>query len=418
MGITRVVITGLGTINPLGNSVEAFWDGLKNGQSGIDNITRFDARDLPCQIAGEVKDFIPSDYLDRKTARRLPRATQLAVAATYQAIQDAGLPLTIPEPERTGVIFGTTVAGVEHILAAEDTVKSEGYRRLNPFQVPSGIPNMPAAQIAIEFQCVGPNNTVSTACAAGTQAIGEGAELIRRGAADIVIAGGTEAIVAQVVISAFSVMRAIPFNYNDNPHLASRPFDINREGFVLSEGSAALILENLDHALARGASIYAEVLGHASSSDGYHIAAIKSDGLGPVRAMRWALEDARVQPNEVDYINAHGTSTPMNDAIETLAIKNVFGDHASNLAISSIKSMIGHSMGAAGALEGVATTLTIKNGLIPPTINYTDPDPDCDLFYTPNEAILRKVNVALSNSFGLGGQNACLVLKRYDEQEF
>lgn len=418
MGITRVVITGLGTINPLGNSVEAFWDGLKNGQSGIDNITRFDARDLPCQIAGEVKDFIPSDYLDRKTARRLPRATQLAVAATYQAIQDAGLPLTIPEPERTGVIFGTTVAGVEHILAAEDTVKSEGYRRLNPFQVPSGIPNMPAAQIAIEFQCVGPNNTVSTACAAGTQAIGEGAELIRRGAADIVIAGGTEAIVAQVVISAFSVMRAIPFNYNDNPHLASRPFDINREGFVLSEGSAALILENLDHALARGASIYAEVLGHASSSDGYHIAAIKSDGLGPVRAMRWALEDARVQPNEVDYINAHGTSTPMNDAIETLAIKNVFGDHASNLAISSIKSMIGHSMGAAGALEGVATTLTIKNGLIPPTINYTDPDPDCDLFYTPNEAILRKVDVALSNSFGLGGQNACLVLKRYDEQEF
>lgn len=414
MSHPRVVITGLGTVNPLGNSVVTFWEGLTSGRSGISNITRFDASDLPCQIAGEVKDFNPNNYLDRKTARRLPRATQLAVAAAYQAIEDAGLPHRIPDPERTGVIFGTAVAGVEHILAAEETVQSEGYSRLNPFQVPSGIPNMPAAQIAIEFQCLGPNNTIATACAAGTQAVGEGAELIKRGAADVVLTGGTEAIVAKVVISAFSVMRAIPFNYNHNPHLASRPFDVNREGFVLSEGSAALVLENLDHALARGASIYAEVLGHASSSDGYHIAAIKSDGLGPIRAMQWALEDAKLQPNEVDYINAHGTSTSMNDAIETLAIKKVFGDHAPNLVISSIKSMIGHSMGAAGALEAVATTLSICNDLIPPTINYTDPDPDCDLFYTPNQALNKKVNVALSNSFGLGGQNACLALKAYE----
>jgi beta-ketoacyl-acyl-carrier-protein synthase II len=414
MSRPRVVITGLGTVNPLGNSTEAFWEGLINGQSGIGNITRFDASELPCQIAGEVKDFNPVDYFDRKTARRLPRATQLAVAATHQALEDAGLLQTSLEAERTGVVFGTAVAGVEHILDAEDTVKSVGYNRLNPFQVPSGIPNMPAAQIAIEFQCLGPNNTVATACAAGTQAVGEGAELIKRGAADVVITGGTEAIVAKVVISAFSVMRAIPFNYNDNPQFASRPFDLNREGFVLSEGSAALILENLDHAIARGATIYAEVLGHASSSDGYHIAAIKSDGLGPMRAMHWALEDSNIQPEDVDYINAHGTSTPMNDAIETLAIKKVFGDHASNLAVSSIKSMIGHSMGAAGALEAVATTLTIKNGVIPPTINYTNPDPECDLFYTPNEKLHRKVNVALSNSFGLGGQNACLVLKDYE----
>ena len=319
----------------------------------------------------------------------------------------------MPEPERSGVILGTAVAGVEHILSADHKVKSAGYSRLNPFQVPSGIPNMPAAQIAIEFQCLGPNNTTATACAAGTQAIGEGAELIRRGAADVVITGGTEAIVQEVVISAFSVMRAIPFNYNDNPHLASRPFDINREGFVLSEGSAVLVLESLDHALTRGANIYAEVIGHASSSDGYHIAAIKSDGLGPIRAMRWALEDAGLQPSEVDYINAHGTSTPLNDAIETLAIKKVFGDHAPNLAISSTKSMIGHSMGAAGALEAVAVTLSICNDLIPPTINYTDPDPECDLFYTPNEALHKKVDVALSNSFGLGGQNACLAIKEY-----
>lgn len=413
MSQNRVVITGLGTVNPLGNSVESFWEGLTNGRSGIGNITRFDASDLPCQIAGEVKDFNPNDYLDRKTARRLPRATQLAVAATRQALEDAGLQHTLPEPERTGVVLGTAVAGVEHILDAEDTVKSEGYSRLNPFQVPSGIPNMPAAQIAIEFQCLGPNNTIATACAAGTQAVGEGAELIKRGAADVVITGGTEAIVAKVVISAFSVMRAIPFNYNNNPHLASRPFDLNREGFVLSEGSAALILESLDHALARGASIYAEVLGYASSSDGYHIAAIKSDGLGPTRAMQWALENSNLQPEDIDYINAHGTSTTMNDAIETLAIKKVFGDHAPALVISSIKSMIGHSMGAAGALEAVATTLTICNDLIPPTINYTDPDPDCDLFYAPNEALYKEVNIALSNSFGLGGQNACLALKVY-----
>ena len=413
MSRPRVVITGLGTVNPLGNSIEIYWEGLKNGKSGIGKITRFDASELPCQIAGEVQDFNPTDYLDRKTARRLPRATQLAIAATSQAIQDAGLPHTMPEPERSGVILGTAVAGVEHILSADHKVKSAGYSRLNPFQVPSGIPNMPAAQIAIEFQCLGPNNTTATACAAGTQAIGEGAELIRRGAADVVITGGTEAIVQEVVISAFSVMRAIPFNYNDNPHLASRPFDINREGFVLSEGSAVLVLESLDHALTRGANIYAEVIGHASSSDGYHIAAIKSDGLGPIRAMRWALDDAGLQPSEVDYINAHGTSTPLNDAIETLAIKKVFGDHAPNLAISSTKSMIGHSMGAAGALEAVAVTLSICNDLIPPTINYTDPDPECDLFYTPNEALHKKVDVALSNSFGLGGQNACLAIKEY-----
>jgi beta-ketoacyl-acyl-carrier-protein synthase II len=409
----RVVITGLGTVNPLGNSVTTFWEALINGKSGIGKITRFDASELPCQIAGEVRDLNPTDYLDRKTARRLPRATILAIAATSQAIQDAGFPHSLPDPERTGVLFGTAIAGFEHILSADQKVKSAGYSRLNPFKVPSAIPNMPAAQIAIEFQCLGPNNTTATACAAGTQAVGEGAELIRRGVADVVITGGTDAIVEEVVISAFSVMRAIPFNYNDRPHLASRPFDINRAGFVLSEGSAALVIESLDHAKARGAKIYAEVIGHASSSDGYHIAAIKPDGLGPTRAMRWALEDADLQPDNVDYINAHGTSTSLNDAIETLAIKKVFGDHARSLAISSTKSMIGHSMGAAGALEAIATTLTIYNNLIPPTINYTDPDPDCDLFYTPNEALRKNVDVALSNSFGLGGQNACLALKAY-----
>jgi beta-ketoacyl-acyl-carrier-protein synthase II len=411
---TRVVITGLGTVNPLANSIEEFWQGLQAGKSGISAITRFDASELPCRIAGEVKDFDPLDYIDRKTVRRIPRSTQLAVAAAHQAIEDSGLPLTMPEPERAGVMFGTAVAGMESILNAHDVMQTQGFKRMNPYQVPSSIPNMPAFQIAKEFQCLGTNNTTATACAAGTLAVGEGTEMIRRGAVDIVIAGGTEAIVVELVIGAFSVMRALPVNYNDQPQKASRPFDTSREGFVLSEGAGALVLEELDHALERGAPIYAEVAGHASSSDGYHLAALKPDGLGPSRAMCWALQDAGVQPQEVDYINAHGTSTPLNDAVETMAIKNVFGDDAYNIPVSSTKSMIGHSMGAAGAMEAIACALTIRHDLIHPTINYETPDPECDLNYVPNEALARKVVVALSNSFGLGGQNACLVLKKYD----
>jgi len=411
---TRVVITGLGTVNPLANSIEEFWQGLQAGKSGITTITHFDASELPCRIAGEVKDFDPLDYLDRKTARRLPRSTQLAVAAAHQAIEDAGLPLTMPEPERSGVMFGTGVAGMDSILYANNVMQTQGFKRMNPYHVPSGIPNMPAFQIAKEFQCLGANNTTATACAAGTLAVGEGTEMIRRGAVDIVIAGGAEAIVVELVIAAFSVMRALPFNYNDQPQKASRPFDAGREGFVLSEGAGALVLEELDHALERGAPIYAEVAGQASSSDGYHLAALKPDGLGPSRAMRWALLDAGVQPQDVDYINAHGTSTPLNDAVETLAIKNVFGDDAYKIPVSSTKSMIGHAMGAAGAMEAIACALAIRHDLIHPTINYETPDPECDLNYVPNEALARKVDVALSNSFGLGGQNACLVLKKYD----
>jgi 3-oxoacyl-(acyl-carrier-protein) synthase len=270
---------------------------------------------------------------------------------------------------------------------------------------------VPAFLIAQEFQCLGPNNTTSTACAAGTQAVGEGAEWIRRGAADVVIAGGTEAIVFGLVMAAFSAMRALPVDFNDCPEKASRPFDALRQGFVLSEGSAALVLESLEHAQGRGARIYAEVAGHASSSDAYDLAALQPEGLGPIRAMSWALQNAGVQPEQVDYINAHGTSTPLNDKTETLAIKRVFGEAAYDVTISSTKSMVGHAMGASGAMEAVACTLAIHNGIIPPTINYENPDPECDLFYTPNQPIARKVNVALSNSFGLGGQNACLVIK-------
>jgi beta-ketoacyl-acyl-carrier-protein synthase II len=410
----RVVITGLGAITALGLSVSEYWDGLVNGRSGIRKISLFDASQMPCQIAGEVHDFDPNIYMDRKTARRMPRSSQFAVAAARQAIEDAGLAYPMSDPERVGVLVGTAVGGLDILTSAGEIMRTKGFDRIPPLHLPSGIPNIPAYLIAQEFQCLGPNNTTATACAAGTQSVGEGSEWIRRGAADIVIAGGTETIVMELVVGAFSVMRALPFDYNDHPEAASRPFDALRQGFVLSEGSAMLVLENLEHAQRRGARIYAEVLGHASSSDGYDIAALHPEGLGPSRAMRWAIQNAGIQPKDVDYINAHGTSTPLNDRIETLAIKNVFGEDAYNVTISSTKSMMGHAMGASGALEATACTLAIYNGVIPPTINYENPDPECDLFYTPNQAIQRKVDIAMSNSFGLGGQNACLVLKRFN----
>ncbi len=408
----RVVITGLGAITPLGLSVSEYWDGLIHGRSGIRKISLFDASHMPCQIAGEVLDFDPGNYMDRKTARRMPRSSQFAVAAARQAIEDAGLTYPMTDPERVGVYLGTAVGGLDTLTSAGEILRTKGFDRIPPLHLPSGIPNIPAFLIAHEFQCLGPNNTTSTACAAGTQSVGEASEWIRRGVADIVIAGGTETIVMELVVGAFSVMRALPFDFNDRPEAASRPFDALRQGFVLSEGSAILVLESLEHAQARGAHIYAEVLGHASSSDAYDIAALQPEGLGPSRAMRWAIQNAGIQPKDVDYINAHGTSTPLNDKTETLAIKNVFGDDAYNVTISSTKSMMGHAMGASGALEAIACTLAIGKGMIPPTINYENPDPECDLFYTPNQAIQRNVNIAMSNSFGLGGQNACLVLKR------
>ena len=409
----RVVITGIGTINPLGNSVQSYWDGLAAGKSGIGNITLFDPQDLPCKIAGEVKDFDPHDFVEKKEARRIPRSAQLAIAAAKEAVQDSGLDLPLENQERSGVCFATAVGGVDEIVESSHIQRYKSLKNIGPYRVPNGIPNIPAFMIARDYQCLGPNLTITTACAAGTQAVGEGAELIRRGAADIVITGGTEAIVTDLVIGAFTLMRAIPFNYNENPQEASRPFDLNREGFVLSEGASVLILEKLDNALARGANIYAEVAGHASSSDAFHMAALKPDGLGPARAIRWALADAGLNVEDVDYINAHGTSTPLNDKTETLAIKQVFGEHAFNLAVSSTKSMIGHSMGSAGAAEAVACVLAMKNSFIPPTINYDTPDPECDLDYVPNRGRAMDVEIAISNSFGLGGQNACLVLRKF-----
>jgi 3-oxoacyl-[acyl-carrier-protein] synthase II len=410
-----VVITGIGAITPLGSSVDIFWNGLLNGKSGVRKITQFDATNLPCQIAGEIPDFNPVDYLERKEARRLPRSAQIALVAAIQAVRDASLPDTMPDGERAAVVFGTALGGIDQMDEGIITLRSQGVNRVNPFTLPFTIPNLSAFLIARQFQCLGPNRTVVTACATGTQAVGEAAEIIQLGKADIVITGGTESLIKDYSIGGFCAMRALPTSFNDNPQAASRPFDANREGFVPSEGSGALVIESLEHALNRGARIYAEIIGQSSSSDAFHIAAPDPDAEGPSRTMRWALEDAGISPSDIDYINAHGTSTPLNDSTETKAIKCVFGEHAYKIPVSATKSMIGHTMGAAGALEAIVCVLTITNSIIHPTINYTTPDPDCDLDYVPNQARKQDVHYTLSNSFGLGGQNACLILKKYDD---
>jgi 3-oxoacyl-[acyl-carrier-protein] synthase II len=413
MKLKRAVITGMGAVTPLGSSIVRYWKGLINGESGVRKITQFDATDFPCQIAGEIPDFNPDEYLDRKEARRLPRSAQIALVSAIQAVQDAGLPEVMPDKERAGVVFGTALGGIDQIDEGIIELRKHGINRVNPFTIPFGIPNLAAFLIAKQFQCLGPNSTIVTACATGTQTIGEAAQLIRLGKADVIISGGTESLIKDYSLAGFSAMRALPVNYNDKPQAASRPFDANREGFILSEGAGAVIVESLEHALQRGAHIYAEIVGHSATSDGYHIAQPEPDAEGAIRTMRWALKDAEISPDKIDYINAHGTSTPLNDATETKAIKSVFGEHAYKLAVSSTKSMIGHAMGASGTLEAIACVLTIMHGVIHPTINYTTPDPDCDLDYVPNQARKQVVQYALSNSFGLGGQNASLILKKY-----
>jgi 3-oxoacyl-[acyl-carrier-protein] synthase II len=414
MKLQRAVITGMGAITPLGSSIELFWKGLLSGASGVRKITQFDASELPCQIAGEIPDFDPLLYLDRKEARRLPRSAQIAVSSAIQAVNDAGLPATMPNKERTAVVYGTALGGIDVMVDGIYQLRSEGFSRGNPFALPFAIPNLSTFLIAKQFQALGPNSTIVTACATGTQTIGEAAELIWSGKADIVITGGTEALIEDYSIAGFCAMRALPTNYNDTPELASRPFDAKREGFILSEGSGSLIVESLESALARGAHVYAEIIGQASTSDAFNIAQPDPDATGAIRVMRWALENAGIAPTQIDYINAHGTSTPLNDLTETKAIKEVFGSHAYSIPISSTKSMIGHSMGASGALEAIACVLTINNEIIHPTINYTNPDPECDLDYVPNQARKASVRYALSNSFGLGGQNATLILKKFE----
>ncbi len=411
-GRPRVVITGLGAMTALG-SAKSLWDGLKAGKSGIRRIETIPIDHVPVQIGGEVRDFDPTDYIDRKEARRMGRASHLAVAAASMAIEDAGLSSEKieAEGERVGVVIGSSLGA--HEMAEQSTYKykTSGYIKPNPLSLINSLPNMPAHYVSKFFRALGPLNAPSTACAAGTQSVGEASELVRNGRSDMVITGGVEAVLQDYAIAGFDAMQALASEYNDNPSAASRPFDANRSGFVFSEGCGIVIIESLAHALKRGAKIYAEILGHASSSDAYHIAALDPEGRGAIRSMRWALDDAHVNTEDIQYINAHGTSTKANDAMETLAIKQVFGEQAYNLAISSTKSMMGHALAGSGAIEIIACAMTLFDQIIHPTINYETPDPECDLDYVPNIARDAKgLRYILSNSFGLGGQNATIIL--------
>lgn len=411
-GRPRVVITGLGATTALG-SAKSLWEGLKAGKSGIRRIETIPIDHVSVQIGGEVRDFDPTDYIDRKEARRMGRASHFAVAAASMALEDAGVTTESieTEGERVGVVIGSSLGA--HEMAEQSTYKykTSGFVKPNPLSLINSLPNMPAHYVSKFFRALGPLNAPSTACAAGTQSVGEASELIRNGRSDMVITGGVEAVLQDYAISGFDAMQALANEYNDNPSAASRPFDANRSGFVFSEGCGIVIIESLAHALKRGARIYAEILGHASSSDAYHIAALDPDGGGAKRSMRWAMEDARVNKEDIQYINAHGTSTKANDAMETLAIKHIFGEQAYNLAISSTKSMMGHALAGSGAIEIIACAMSLFEQILHPTINYETPDPECDLDYVPNVARDAKgLQYVLSNSFGLGGQNATIIL--------
>jgi 3-oxoacyl-[acyl-carrier-protein] synthase II len=409
---TRVVVTGMGAITCLGNSVDEFWTGIKSGQSGIREISLVSPDGFPCSVSGEIQDFNPADYMDRKEARRMARFSQFAVVAAHQAVADSGINFDDEDLDRIGVLVGTGSGGLpETDQQAEIRVK-RGVGRMSPYYIPMMLVNMASANISHTFNLTGYTNTCVTACAAGTQSIGEAAEVIRRGAADVIVTGGTEAGICEIGMGGFSTMRALS-TWDGDPSLASRPFDKGRDGFAPAEGSGILILESLEHAQARGAKIYAEIAGWGVSSDAYHLVQPHPEGSGAAKAMNRALTNAGVTINDIDYINAHGTSTPINDASETRAIKAVFGDQAYNVPISSTKSMVGHSLGASGSLEAIACINSINDSVLHPTINQEESDPDCDLDYIPNGARETEVNVALSNSFGFGGQNACLVIKKF-----
>jgi len=408
-GRRRVVVTGIGPVSPIGVGRNAFWESLLAGRGGVRRIQRFDPSDLPVQIAGEVADFDPTEFLTQKEVRRTDRAVHFAVAAARLAWADAGEPEV--DHARTGVMFSTGIGGLESLLAQHKVFLERGADRVSPFMVPMLMPNAAAGHVAMHFGFTGPNECITTACAAGAHAVGEGYRVIRNGLADVCIAGGTEASTLPLCIAGFAQMQAL--SRNRDPSRASRPFDANRDGFVLSEGAGALVLEDAERAVARGATIHAEVAGYGASADAYHITAPEPEGLGAIQAMQAALRDAGEQPEAVGYINAHGTSTQLNDVAETRAIKKALGDHAYRVAVSSTKSMTGHMLGAAGAIEAGVAALALEHGVIPPTINYETPDEDCDLDYVPNENREEDIELAMSNSFGFGGQNAVLVLRRW-----
>jgi len=408
----RVVATGVGAVTPIGIGKEQFWDGLKKGKSGVKAVRHFS--EFPTQIAAAIDDFDPQLYMEKREVKKMDRFTHFAQAATQMALQDAGLQLENEDKEKVGVLIGSGIGGLDTIEKQFKILLAKGPRRVSPFLVPMLIANMASGYVSIVYGLKGPNSTPVTACASGSHAIGEAFRLLQRGEADIMIAGGAEAPVTSIAFAGFCAARAMSTR-NDEPEKASRPFDLERDGFVMGEGAGIIILETLEHALARGAQIYAEIVGYGMSGDGYHVTAPDPDGRGAFLCMQKALEDGNLAPSDVDYINAHGTSTEYNDKIETLAIKNLFNQHAHDgLFISSTKSMIGHLLGASGGVEMVATLLSMEHGSIPPTINYEYEDPECDLNYVPNEAVEKEVDVAMSNSFGFGGTNACLVVKRYN----
>ncbi|MEM8535925.1 MAG: beta-ketoacyl-ACP synthase II [Chloroflexota bacterium] len=406
----RVVVTGMGVLTPLGIGIDAFWNGIVEGRSGIDKITLCDPGDSPSRIAGEVRDFHPRDYMDAKEARRVSRASQLAVAAAHMAMDDAQLRVDDHNRFDIGVLIGNGSTSPPDTETAAKTLMERGFSRLSPFYIASSLPNMPSCQVAIQMGLMGYNTVTATACAAGSQAIGEAVEIIRRGDARVMLAGGTEAPICQLSLASFSALRALS-THNDEPMRASRPFDAKRDGFVLSEGAGVLVLEQLSHARRRGATIYAEIIGYASTCDAYHVTAPDIDGAGAARAMTRAMTRANISLQQIDYINAHATSTPTGDNVETRAIKRAFSEYAYNIPVSSTKSMIGHLTSAAGAVEAIASILALRYGVIPPTINYEHPDPDCNLDYVPNQARSANVQIVMSNSFGFGGINGVLIFQ-------
>jgi 3-oxoacyl-[acyl-carrier-protein] synthase II len=409
----RVVVTGLGLITPLGIGVEKSWEGLVQGRSGVRRITHFDAASFATQIAGEVEGFNPEDYIEPKEIKKMDRFIHFGVAAATMAVEDAGLTIDRSNAERVGVYVGAGMGGLTTIEHYHKVLLERGPRRITPFFIPMLIINLAAGQISIKFGAKGPNVAPATACATGSHAIGDAFKVIQRGDADVMIAGGTESCITTMAIGGFNAMKALSTR-NDEPEKASRPFDKDRDGFVMGEGSGILVIEELNHALERKADIYAELTGYGLTADAYHITSPAPEGEGAARCMKMALRDAGSEPQEVDYINAHGTSTKYGDELETLAIKTVFREHAYSLAVSSTKSMTGHLLGAAGGVEAVVCCLSIRKGIIPPTINLDNPDSECDLDFVPHTARRREVRCSLSNSFGFGGTNACLLFKKFD----
>ncbi|UWE02632.1 beta-ketoacyl-ACP synthase II [Laceyella sacchari] len=410
----RVVITGLGIISPLGNDVNTFWNHLIAGKSGVGNITHFDTTDYAVKIAAEVKDFDPLNYIDKKEARRMDRFVQFAVAAAKEALKHAELDMNKVDANRVGVYVGSGIGGLSTLENQHRVLMERGPRRVSPFFVPMMIANMSSGMVSIHTGAKGPNSAAISACATGTHCVGDSFKMLQRGDADVMLAGGTEATILPMAIAGFSAMGALS-SRNDDPQKASRPFDRDRDGFVMGEGAAVLVLETLEHAQKRGANIIAEVVGYGMTADAYHITSPDPQGDGAKRSMEMALSDAGLKPEDIDYINAHGTSTDINDKFETMAIKAAFGEHAHKLAISSTKSMMGHLLGAAGAIEAAVLALTLKEQIIPPTINLENPDPECDLDYVPNEARKARVRAAISNSLGFGGHNATICIKEFAE---